>query len=143
MDLSPLYSFFRNTEFGLFLLRVPIGAFMILYGALKLMGGEAVLEKVGKAMELIGISIVPLLWGYLAACTELIGGILILIGFFFRPAAAALLLVMVFAATTQYPSDFSFMQLPKHGQFMYPLVMAIIFLAFAFTGPGKFSVQKD
>src|SRR5687768_2074342 len=87
---------YNNT--ALLLLRVGIGAFMVLRGYPKLLDGPEIWTKMGNNMQLIGVKVYPEIWGFLAAASEGVGGLLLVLGFFFRPSCFLLLFTMVIAA---------------------------------------------
>lgn len=126
---------YRNT--GLFILRVGIGAMMMVHGFPKLSGGTEMWAGVGKSMSIIGINFLPVFWGFMAAATETIGGFLLLLGLFFRPVSILLLFTMVIAALVHL-SD------PKQGlnEASHAIELAIVFFSLIFIGPGKYSIDK-
>ncbi|MDP3981164.1 MAG: DoxX family protein [Chlamydiota bacterium] len=82
---------------GLLILRIGIGLAFIIHGWPKITGGPEVWTKLGAAMGMLGISFIPVFWGFLAACSEFIGAILLLTGLFTRVAAFFMLCVMLVA----------------------------------------------
>ena len=76
-------------------------------------------------------------WAYLAAYTELIGGLCLAVGFLTRFAAASLLIFMIVAAFKVHITKGFFIQ---EGGFEYTFVLACICLALIITGPGKFRI---
>jgi len=127
----------QHADFGLLLGRVGIGAIFILFGWQKLSGGQAAWTHIGHAMANLGIGFMPNVWGLLAALSEFLGGILLVLGFLFRPAATLILLTMIVAVVAtfrQHPHDFA--------AYSRPIEMFCILLVFLFVGPGKFSFDK-
>lgn len=120
----------RACNFGLALLRIGIGAMFIIHGVPKLQGGSAVFAKVGGALTDLGVPGPPVLWGALAAGTETIGGLLLVVGFLVRPAAAALLGVMVVAAAMHIRQGHAFAQIS------HPIETGLACLALALAGGG-------
>lgn len=126
---------YRNT--GLLVLRIGLGIMMMLHGFPKLSGGVETWTKVGGSMKLIGVDFVPVLWGFMAALTEGMGGLFLLLGLFFRPVMIFLLLTMAMAATVHL-SD------PKQGLMdaSHAIELGFVFLGLLFIGPGKYSIDK-
>jgi len=94
LDRSPLHP-----DVGLLLLRLGVGLPMVLFhGWAKLTGGPERWEGVGGAMGNLGLGFAPTFWGFLAAFSESIGAILLVLGILFRPAAAMLTFTMLVAA---------------------------------------------
>ncbi len=128
--------FLVQPDFGLLLLRLIVGGMMVAHGVSKLMGGTQAFERVGAHMAMFGIDFAPVFWGFMAALTETIGGLLVMAGFLFRTSCALLLWVMIVATLYHLNADHAFLQTTAH-----PLKTAAVFLALLFIGPGKFSVQ--
>lgn len=84
-----------KTDWSLLLLRLGIGfSFVFIHGWPKLMGGVPKWEKLGANMSNVGISWMPVFWGFMAMFAEFFGGMFLLLGIFVRPAAALLLITM-------------------------------------------------
>ena len=70
---------------GLLLLRVFSGYLIVVnHGFRKITGGPERWEKLGNAMEIFGIDFSPTFWGFMAAFSECIGGLMIILGFHIR-----------------------------------------------------------
>lgn len=127
---------YRDT--GLLILRLGVGGAFIVHGLPKLTGGIDDWTKLGKAMSHLGLDIFPAFWGFMAAATEGIGGVLLILGAFYRPICLMLAFTMTVATLT--------LALPKSRDFKFyshPLKMAFVFIGLACVGPGRFSVDKD
>jgi putative oxidoreductase len=127
----------KHADLGLLTGRIGIGAIFIAFGWQKLSGGQAAWTHLGHAMANFGIAFMPNVWGLLAALSEFIGGILLVLGFLFRPAALLILLNMIAAVVTvfrQHPHNFA--------AYSRPGEMLFILIVFLFVGPGKFSIDK-
>jgi putative oxidoreductase len=125
-------------DIALLVLRVGIGAIMVMYGWPKLAGGMHAWEKLGGAMQYLGISMFPVFWGFLCAVTETFGGVLLVLGFYFRPAAILLTINMAVATTMVYETS--------HGSFeawAHPAELAILFFSLIFIGAGKYSIDRS
>lgn len=126
---------YRNT--GLLILRIGIGAMMMVHGLPKIMGGPTGWEQIGGSMKLVHIDFLPVFWGFMAAISEGLGGFLLLLGLFFRPVNMLLVITMMMAATVHL-SD------PKQGlaEASHAIELAIVFFSLIFIGPGKYSIDK-
>ena len=124
---------------GLLVMRLGLGIIFLIHGLPKLTGGPKVWKGFGAAMGNIGITQWPEFWGFLAAVTEGIGGLLLILGAFYRPTCLLLTFVMVIATLQLYSKPdtraFKF--------YSHPLKMVAVFLGMAFIGPGRFSIDKD
>lgn len=123
----------KNT--GLLIIRIGLGCMFMMHGYGKLIGGPELWKGVGAAMGNVGITFLPVFWGFLAALTEALGGFLLLIGLAFRPASLLLAFVMLIASIfhlqTQGLMDAS-----------HAIELGVVFVGLAFVGPGKYSVDK-
>lgn len=133
MDIK---GFFNKSDFGLLVIRVVVGGFMMYHGITKFMAGAGALESLGKAVSVFGISAFPLMFGILAALTESLGGFLMLIGYKFRIAVAFLFIVMFVGAYSTFDG------LSSLGNVSRAIEMAAVFFGLLFIGPGKFSADK-
>ncbi|MGJ1436850.1 DoxX family protein [Sphingobacterium siyangense] len=125
---------YRDT--GLLVLRVGLGVMMIMHGLPKLQGGPELWAGVGKSMGNIGIHFMPTFWGFMAAATETVGGLFLLLGLFFRPVALLLAFTMVIAGL---------MHLSKGDGISgasHAIELCFVFLGLILVGPGKHSVDK-
>lgn len=127
----------KYRDAGLLLLRLGIGAvFIFVHGIPKLSGGAETWHATGQAMSVVGINFGFTIWGLLAALTETLGGVLLIIGFVFRPVLVLMLILMLIA---------TFMQLtagePMGPVVSHPLKMAILFFCWMLIGPGKYSID--
>ncbi|RYG18937.1 MAG: DoxX family protein [Chitinophagaceae bacterium] len=126
---------YRNT--GLLIIRIGLGVMMMMHGFPKLAGGVETWIKIGGTMKLIGIDFFPLGWGFMAAATESIGGLFLLLGLFFRPVNILLIVTMIMASLVHL-SD------PKQGimDASHAIELGVVFLGLLFLGPGKYSIDK-
>lgn len=133
----PLFSSLsRYHHAGLLVLRVGIGAMMILHGYPKLLGGPEKWAKLGGSMAAFGIHDSPAFWGFMAAFAEGVGGLLFLIGFLFRPATLLLMITMAVAAM-HHINDGEGVMGGSHA-----IELGILFLAMFIIGPGNYSIDK-
>ncbi|MEX1136729.1 MAG: DoxX family protein [Balneolales bacterium] len=126
----------RYQDFGLLVLRVGIGMVYLFHGFPKIFGGPDVWENYGQATQHIGITFLPVFWGFLGSSAEFFGGLLLIFGLFTRPAVVALFLTMVVATTMHIGSGDGFTTIS------HSLKMAIVFFGIFFIGPGRHSMDK-
>jgi putative oxidoreductase len=126
---------YNNT--ALLLLRIGIGIMMMMHGYPKLAGGMEKWEKLGTSIDVIGIHWAPALWGFLAAITESVGGLFMLIGLFFRPTMFMLLFTMCIATAKHLTGGDSIMDAS------HAIELAILCLSLFIIGPGKYSIDKS
>ena len=131
-----LTSLTRFRDWGLLFLRVALGAlFIYAYGWRKLAGGVALWREVGSAVHHVGIHFGFVFWGLMAALSETLGNVLVILGFLFRPACIMLLCTMLVAATTTLSKGVAASS--------HPLELAIVYFSLIFIGPGKYSADKS
>lgn len=124
--------FKTNSNLLLLIGRVFIGLTMAIgHGYGKLMNMSGFIGKVGQ----MGFPL-PELMGSVAMGSELIGGILIAIGFKTRIAALAVFGTMMGAAFVVHGAD-------PFAKKEFALVYAAACLIIMAVGPGKFSIDKD
>ncbi|MFN0255017.1 DoxX family protein [Pedobacter ureilyticus] len=125
---------YRNT--GLLILRVGLGAMMMVHGLPKIMGGPEMWTGLGGSMKVIGINFLPTFWGLMAALAEGMGGFLLLLGLFFRPVNMLLAFTMMIAALVHLGKGEGIMGAS------HAIEVGIVFFSLIFIGPGKYSVDK-
>ncbi len=130
-----MLSFLSKYQDGaLLFVRLGIGlSYIFVHGGKKLLGGPERWESTGKAIQNLGIEFFPVFWGFMAAFSETIGGLLIVLGFLFRPAAT-LILITMFVAATRHFSDGD-----PLSKIAYPIEMGMVMILFLFIGAGKYS----
>jgi putative oxidoreductase len=134
--MALLSSLGKYKDFGLLLTRVGLGAMFIWHGYPKITGGPEMWTQLGGAMQNFGINFAPTMWGFLAALTESLGGVLILLGLAFRPACIFLTLNLIVAAVMHLKAGDG-LQGAAHA-----IEVAFVFAGLLFVGPGKYSVDK-
>lgn len=126
-------------NFGLLIIRVGLGIMFIYHGFPKLQGGVKTWEMLGAATSVVGVHFWPIVWGFLCALTETVGGFLLIIGLAFRPVCLLLLINLTVAALS------SLHQAGPEGGLMnasHAIEDAIMFAGLLFVGPGKYSADK-
>jgi putative oxidoreductase len=84
-------------------------------------------------MEHFGIGFGHTFFGFMAAFSESIGGLLIALGLFFRPVCVLLCITMVVASGNHIATG--------RGSPAHSLKNAAFFLGFLLIGPGKYSLD--
>jgi putative oxidoreductase len=120
------------------ILRIALGAILIPHGLQKLFGAFGGLGFAGNAALFDRIGYTPgVFWGTLVGCTELIGGILLVLGLFTRLAAAAVLIFMLVAMKFTSAKGFFW----TGGGMEYSLLIGICALFFVIRGGGRCSLD--
>jgi len=126
---------YKYRDVGLLILRLGIGiGFLWFHGWGKLMGGPERWAGLGGVMEFVGIGFGHTFFGFMAAFSETIGGLLIAAGLFFRPAAILLGFTMFMASLQHIVTG--------RGSPGHTLKYMFVFISFLFIGPGKYSVDE-
>jgi putative oxidoreductase len=126
----------KYSDAGLLLLRLGIGGMFLYHGFPKLIGGLDTWERLGGAMKYIGVDFMPVLWGFAAALTEIVGGICLILGLFFRPVCILLAGTMAVAAVMHIGKGDG-LKVASHA-----IEDGILFLSLILIGPGKYSAGK-
>jgi len=134
-------SFFQNraqqlTDAGLLVMRLGLGAMFVYHGLPKIAGGPKDWEKIGRAMEHLGVDFGHVFWGFAASAAEFFGGMALMLGLACRPAAFAMACTMAVAATMHL----------KTGDGLagaaHAIEAGVAFLGLTFTGAGRFSLDR-
>ena len=119
---------------GLLLLRVFSGYLILVnHGFGKITAGPSRWEKLGGAMERLGIDFFPTFWGFMASFSESFCGLFLVLGIFTIPASF-LLSVTMFVAAYGHVID------GENAEKAF--VFGAIFLAVMIMGPGKYSLDR-
>jgi putative oxidoreductase len=130
----PRSSRFRDA--GLLILRVGIGAFFVGHGLPKIVGGPTRWAELGEAVGNLGIHLGrPAMWGFAAALSELLGGLLLATGVLFRTACFFLFATMC-VATVSHVSKLDDFESTAHAA-----EMAILFVSLLLIGPGPWRIR--
>lgn len=124
-----------NTDYGLLIIRIGIGAMFMLHGYPKMLGGTTMWSQIGASMGNIGIHFAPTFWGFMASFAEFVGGLCLVIGFLFRPALAMLIFTMFIATLMHYKNGDGF------GGYSHALESGAVFLGLFIAGPGKYALK--
>jgi putative oxidoreductase len=121
---------------GLLIARIGLGGMMIFHGLPKLISGVAKWEAIGGSMQNLGITFIPVFWGFMASAAEGVGGLLILLGLLFRPAALLIIFTMIVAAIQHLSAGDGLMGAS------HAIETGLAFFILLFTGPGRFSLDN-
>jgi putative oxidoreductase len=130
--------FEKNREYGHLILRIGLGATsFFLRGIEQVAGGPERYQELGRAMGNIGITFAPMFWGAMAAATECVGGLFLMLGLFVRPTSAFLAFTMSMA-TLQWYLRLGYLSSER----AHPLELGFAYLALMFLGAGKYSLDR-
>lgn len=125
-------------DWGILVLRLGIGIMFAAHGLQKAFGFFSGPGIKGFSQMLSGLGFAPALpWAYLAAYTEVLGGVFLIVGLYTRSSAAMLLVLIVIAAIKVHLGKGFFL---SNGGFEYTFVIAAACLSLVLLGPGKFSI---
>lgn len=135
MNLKTLNQWYENlSDVGPFLVRVIVGIIFIAHGGAKFAGG---IGGTAEAFGSLGIPL-PVLSAWLAAGTELIGGILLVLGLATRVVAIPLAFTMVVAFAYVHGAHGFF--LPQGFEFV--LLLFVLNVAIILQGGGRWSLDR-
>lgn len=127
-------------DIGLVIIRLGLGASMLIFhGYGKITGGTALWEKIGSSMQVIGIDFLPIAWGFMAAFSESICAVLIMIGVLFRPAALLLAFTMLIAILKHVTLPGGAAGAGWSGA-SHAIELLVIYVGLFFIGPGRYVV---
>jgi uncharacterized membrane protein YphA (DoxX/SURF4 family) len=120
---------------GLTFLRVSMGVIMMMHGMMKILGGRVFLENLGGLPPFIpDIGWLKFGLGTIAMLIELVGGLLIVIGFKVRCASVLMVLVMLVAFTYHIQNIHDISTLMYN---TWPLEIAFVFASLAILNPSS------
>lgn len=130
-----LFSDTGSLQLGFMILRVGIGALFALHGWEKILGGTATWQWLGSQLAVLGITFMPVVWGFIAAIAEFGGGICLVLGFASRLAALFICGVMVAAIAYHINKGDPF------SVYSHPMALLVVMVAIVIAGPGSFSID--
>jgi len=125
-------------DLGLALVRVVVGIVMLAHGVNHIVGGGKI-AGTGRWFESIGMR-PGLLHAWLASITEVVAGVLLVVGLATSLAAGGALGVMVVAWITNHRGNGFFIFRPGEG-WEYVMVLAVVSLAVGALGAGAWSLD--
>ena len=125
---------------GLLVLRLVLGVIFIGHGAQKLFGsfGGPGLKGTAGFFEQLGLK-PPYLMAVLAGLAEVVGGILVILGFLTPLATLALIVVMIVAVLTVHLKNGFFV---TNGGYEFNLALAGMALTLLIVGAGAYSLDS-
>ena len=127
----------ERRDLGLLVLRLGVGVmFVVVHGGPKLFGGPERWSAIGAAMGSLGIHAFPVVWGFLAAASECVGGLCLMLGLFVRPAACFMAMTMAVAATMHLVQGDG-IQRASHA-----IEAGIVFVSLLLIGAGRYTVPR-
>lgn len=132
----------RLRDLGLLVIRVIIGFSVAkFHGWGKISGGPDRWEGIGGSMANLGITFLPVFWGFMAAFAEFFCSIFIIIGLFTRPAAALLactmLVAMIRHLTLPPEANNAGWSGASHAMELFAVAIGLML-----TGPGRFAMMR-
>src|SRR4051812_26108244 len=124
-------------NFGLLVTRVGLGIMMFIHGLPKLTGGPDKWDSLGHSMSHLHITFFPVVWGFMSAITESIGGLFCVLGLWFR--LVSILMVVNFIVATVVLLDAG-KGITGSSE---AIELGIMFAGLVFLGPGSYSVDKS
>ena len=124
-----------NADLGRLLLRLGLGALILLHGVAKLMGG------VDGITQLVTANGLPGFVAYGVYVGELVAPVLVILGWYSRIGALIIAINMVFAVSLAHRADL--FKLTDSGGYALELqaLFLIVAIALALMGPGRYSVN--
>ena len=127
----------KRFDFALLVLRLGVGiSIAYAHGYGKITGGPDKWEKIGGAMKDIGITFLPIFWGFMAAFAEFFASLFVAIGFLTRGAAFLVAFTMFVAFYGHMKAGDGFAE-ASHS---FDLMCIFIFLLI--VGAGKYSLDN-
>jgi len=133
----------QTFQISILLLRAFIGPCLIIHGLGKLgivgPGGPNAMQGFIGWLQSLGVPFAPL-QARLAMLSELVGGILLILGLAYRPAAIVCMITLLVAAFIGHKGGgYLITNTPPGNE--YALNLAVILLVMALLGPGSYSLD--
>ena len=126
----------NRLDIALLIIRLGIGFLFILHGYPKMMGGIEKWAGLGSyGMGSLGIHFFPVFWGFMAAFSEFVGGIMVLLGLYIRYFSVLLIITMLVATCSHLVGGDGIMGAS------HAIESAVVFTCLFILGPGKYSVN--
>lgn len=129
-----------NRNLGLLIIRVGVGlSVLIFHGYGKITGGPERWEGIGGAMANLGLDFAPVFWGFMAAFSEAVASLLLILGVLFRPAAL-LLVVTMLVASVHHLSRPAGEPGAGWSAASHALELLAVYLGLFLCGPGRYTL---
>lgn len=133
-----LKSLGKYSDYAPLAIRLLLGSTLLFaHGIPKVLEGPERWEGTGRAMASVGITFAPMFWGFMAVSTEVLAGVLFLIGLAVRPASVVMLFVMFVAAAQNIMNAGTL-----GGGRAHPVDFAAGALALLILGAGAMSLDR-
>ena len=125
-----------NADLGRLLLRITLGVCVLLHGIAKLQGG---VDGIAQGLHGIGL---PGFIAYGVYLGEIVGPLLLILGWYSRLGAGLVAINMVFAIAIAHRADL--FKLGEHGNWVLELqgMYLVTAIALALMGPGRFGINE-
>jgi putative oxidoreductase len=125
-----------NADLGRLLLRITLGVCMLLHGIAKLQGG---VDGIAQGLTAMGL---PGFIAYGVYLGEIVGPVLLIVGWYSRIGAALIAINMVFAIAIAHSADL--FKLGEQGGWALELqgMYLMTAIALALMGPGRFAINE-
>ena len=125
-----------NADLGRLLLRITLGACILLHGIAKIQGG---IGGISQGLVAIGL---PGFIAYGVYVGEIVAPLLLIVGWFSRIGALLIAINMIFAVVIAHRADL--FKISEHGGWALELqgIYFVAAIALALMGPGRFSVDE-
>jgi len=123
----------RKINFGLLVMRVGLAVMLFIHSMPVLLGGAVQWKRIGTGLSFINIGFPPEVIGFVVMLLESLGALSLLFGYLFRPFSVVLVVLYCLYFYNYYNIGYRTLML-------YSLSLASVFIGFANTGPGRYSI---
>ena len=123
----------RKTNFGLLVMRVGLAVILLIHSMPSLFGGIGQWKRIGTGLSFINVGFPPEVIGFVIMLLESLGALSLLFGYLFRPFSIVLTILYCLYFFNYYNIGYRTLML-------YSLSLASVFIGFANTGPGRYSI---
>jgi putative oxidoreductase len=127
----------KRQDAALVTLRLLLGLTLVFSHGLPKVMESSRWEATGRAMEAIGLGFAPTFFGFMAGASELVAGLLFIVGFAVRPAAAVMIFVMFVAASQSLATAGTL-----GGGRAHPIDAAAGYIVLLMLGAGSYSLDR-
>jgi putative oxidoreductase len=125
-----------NSDLGRLLLRITLGVCILFHGVAKIQGG---VDGIAQGLTALGL---PGFIAYGVYLGEIVGPLLLIVGWFSRLGAGLIAINMVFAIAIAHRADV--FKISEHGGWAIELQAIYLMAAIALVlmGPGRFAINE-